>query len=199
MTTLFVALAVGVAFGALLQRSGLGRPDFILRALRLEDLTLLKFMALALGVAAVGIGILSTFGIANLSIKPFYLLGVVLGGLVFGAGFAIAGYCPGTSLVAGAEGRRDAWFTVAGAFVGALAYVFAYPALAPYLVEPLSFGKATLDGALGVTPLFIGVVLGAMLIVAALRLPRTLGKRARISDPDRADLGAGARQEGALS
>lgn len=199
MTTLLVALVVGVAFGALLQRSGVARPDLIVKALRLEDLTLLKFMALSIGVAAVGIGILSAAGTANLAVKPLYLLGVVLGGLVFGVGFAIAGYCPGTSLVACAEGRRDAWFTVAGALVGALAYVLVYPVIAPYLVEPLSFGEVTLYGALGVAPWLAGLAVGAALIIVALRLPRYPGKRAPTSDAKRIDLPAGAGQKGALS
>ncbi len=173
--TLAIALFIGVAFGAILQRSGLARPELMISALRLRDLTLVKFIALAVGVAAVGIGILSSFGLAHLAVKPLVLLGVAAGGLLFGAGFALAGYCPGTSVVGSMEGRRDAFFTVFGGFAGALAYIVAYPALAPRLLEPLSFGALTLSGAAGVGGGVAGAAVGAVFIAASLALPRRPG------------------------
>lgn len=184
MTTFAIALLIGLAFGAILQRSGLARPDVMLDALRLRDLTLVKFIALAVGIAAIGIGALSSLGLAHLSVKPLYLLGVAGGGLLFGAGFALAGYCPGTSIVASMEGRRDAWFSLFGAFAGALAYAVAYPALAPRLVEPLAFGSLTLSGAAGVGAGTAGAVVGAAFIAIALALPsRPRAQRARSAAP----------------
>jgi hypothetical protein len=175
--TLAIALFIGLAFGALLQRSGLARPDTMLDALRLRDLTLVKFMGLAIGVAAIGIAILSSLGLAHLSIKPLYVLGVGAGGLLFGVGIALSGYCPGTTLVASMEGRWDALFAVLGAFAGALAYVIAYPALAPRLVEPYTFGSLTLGGVAGVGGGIAGAVVGAGFIAIALALPLRPGAR----------------------
>lgn len=176
MTWLY-ALGIGVVFGALLQRVGASRYDRILDMLRLRDLTILKFMLLAIGVGAVGIGTLGQFGLANLSIKPLYLWGVALGGLVFGVGFALSGYCPGTSLVACAEGRRDAFATVAGALVGALAYTFAHPVLRPILVEPADLDKLTVGSLTGMGPALAGILGGALFIVIAFVLPRRPGTR----------------------
>lgn len=175
--TFVVALLIGLGFGAILQRTGLSRPDFMLDALRLRDLTLVKFMALAIGVAAIGIGMLSSLGLAHLAVKPLYVLGVAGGGILFGAGFALAGYCPGTSIIASVEGRRDAWFTLFGALAGALAYIVAYPALAPRLVEPASFGNLTLAGAAGVSSGVAGAVAGAIFIALALALPSRPGQK----------------------
>lgn len=177
--TFAIALLIGLGFGAILQRSGLSRPDIMINALRLRDLTLVKFMALAIGVAAIGIGVLSSLGLAHMAVKPLYVLGVAGGGLLFGAGFALAGYCPGTSIIASVEGRRDAWFTVFGAIAGALAYIVAYPGLAPRLIEPLSFGNLTLAGAAGVSNGIAGAVAGAIFIALALALPSHPGQRAR--------------------
>ncbi|HEX8954344.1 MAG TPA: YeeE/YedE thiosulfate transporter family protein, partial [Polyangia bacterium] len=163
-------LGVGVVFGTLLQRVGASRYEQILGTLRLRDLTILKFMMLAIGIAMLGVAVLSLAGVAHLAVKPLYIAGVLVGGLVFGVGFGLSGYCPGTGLVACVEGKRDAWFTVAGAFAGALAYALAYPALKPLLVEPLNFGPLTLASLTGAA--WAGVVVGPLFIALALLLPR---------------------------
>lgn len=175
--TLAIALLIGLAFGALLQRSGLARPDTMLGALRWRDLTLVKLMGLAIGVAAIGIAILSSLGLAHLSIKPLYLLGVGAGGLLFGTGIAVSGYCPGTILVASTEGRRDAWFALLGALTGALAYVVAYPLLEPRLVAPFSFGRLTLGELAGVGGGVAGLVVGVSFIAISFALPLRPGAR----------------------
>jgi len=182
---LALAFGVGVCFGALLQRVGASRHELILGTLRLRDLTILKFLLLAIGVAAVGTGVLAAFGQAHFAIKPAYVAGVLLGGLVFGVGFALSGYCPGTCLVASAEGRRDAWFTVAGGFLGALVYTLAFPALKPLLVDRWNLGPVTLGQVLHLSPAVPGVVVGLVLIAVALVLPRTPGARS----PTAAQLG----------
>lgn len=178
MLALIVPLVIGLAFGAILQRVGASSYELILGTLRLENLTILKFMLLAIGVAAVGIGGLSAFGLAHLAIKPLYLWGVLLGGLVFGVGFALSGYCPGTSLVACVEGRRDAWATVGGAFAGAIAYTLAYPFLRPLLVLPADFGKVTVTTTTGLSPTLAGLIGGGLFIALAFLLPRTPQRRA---------------------
>lgn len=180
MTTLLVALVIGILFGALLQRVGASKPDLIVEALRLRDLTILKFMALAIGVAAAGMGVLGAAGAGHFAIKPLYVLGVFFGGLVFGVGFAVSGYCPGTSLVAAAEGRRDALFTVAGALAGALAYTLLFPALKPWLVDPWNLGKLTLAGA---HPLAAGLSFGAAFVLASLLLPTRPGRSSSRATP----------------
>lgn len=177
MIGLALPLIIGVAFGGLLQRVGASRYERILGTLRLRDLTILKFMLLAIGVATVGVGVLSLFGLAHLSVKPLYLVGVLLGGLIFGVGFGLSGYCPGTGLVACAEGKRDAWFTVAGGLTAALVYAIAFPVLKPLLVDPLNFGPLTLSSVTGSRPAYASLLVGPLFITLALLLPRFPGRR----------------------
>lgn len=174
MTPLLVPFVIGIGFGALLQRVGASRYERIVGTLRLSDLTILKFMMLAIGVATLGVALLSLGGVAHLSVKPLYVAGVLLGGLVFGVGFGLSGYCPGTTLVACAEGKRDAWFTVAGGLLGALAYAVAFPAVKPLLVDRFNFGPLTLASLSGAA--WAGLVAGPLFIALALVLPRYPGQ-----------------------
>lgn len=178
--TALLSLAIGAAFGAILQRVQVSDPDRIVGTLTLRDLTVLKFMLLAIGVASIGIGGLVAVGLAHLKIKALPLLAVVAGGLVFGAGFAVAGYCPGTCLVGAAEGRRDAAFTLAGGLLGALAYALVHPLAARWLAAPIDCGKPTVATVTGLPAPMLGVVLGAFVIALAVSLPTHPGEpRAR--------------------
>jgi uncharacterized membrane protein YedE/YeeE len=172
---LLIPFVIGIGFGALLQRVGASRYERIVGTLRLRDLTILKFMLLAIGVAMVGVAALSLGGIAHLAVKPLYVAGVLLGGLLFGVGFALSGYCPGTGLVACVEGKRDAWFTVAGGFLGALAYALAFPRVKPILVDPFNFGPMTLSSVSGLA--WAGLVAGPLFIGLALLLPQYPGRK----------------------
>ena len=98
-----VSALLGLAFGAVMQRAQVSSPDRIVSTLTLRDLTVLKIILLAVGVAAIGIGGLTALGLAHLKIKALTLVAVAGGGLVFGLGFALAGYCPGTCLVGAAH------------------------------------------------------------------------------------------------
>jgi hypothetical protein len=55
-------------------------------------------------------------------IVPTNYAAQLVGGLVFGAGFVIGGYCPGTAVVACASGRIDAWMFVLGLLAGIAFY-----------------------------------------------------------------------------
>ena len=169
---LLIALGVGALFGVFIQRAGASRYDRILGMLRLRDLTILKFMLLAIGTAAVAIGVLAAFGLAHFSIKPLHLWGVAAGGAVFGVGFALSGYCPGTTLVACAEGKKDAWVTVAGGLLGALAYTLAYPLLKPLFVDSGDLGRPTVSTLTGMGPSVAGVLVGGAFIALAFALPK---------------------------
>jgi hypothetical protein len=176
-TAILVSVALGLAFGAILQRVQASSPDRIVATLTLRDLTILKFMILAIGVGAVGIGALTALGLAHLKVKALMLLAVGGGGLVFGAGFALAGYCPGTCLVGAAEGRKDARYTIVGGLAGALAFALAYPALKPVLIDRLAFGSPTLAEVSGLGKGLAGAIFGAVLIAVAFALPTRPGAR----------------------
>ena len=127
MLTLALGLALGAVFGALLQLSGASSHTKIVNALRLKDLTIMKLILMAIGVGLMGVHLLDLFGLANMKVKELYLLGLVIASAIFGVGFALTGYCPGTALAACAEGKPDAWVTVLGGLCGALAFAFIFP------------------------------------------------------------------------
>src|SRR5659263_311112 len=168
---LIVGLLTGIAFGAILQRVGASSFEMIVNMLRLKDLTVLKFFFLALAAGSLGIYTLDSLGTANIGIAPLYLLGITVGGLIFGVGWAISGYCPGTSLVAMGEGKIDAAITVLGGLVGALVLALTWDWIKPLLVDPLNF-NANLPDVLGVKPLLVAIVLTAAIVAFVIHLDR---------------------------
>jgi uncharacterized membrane protein YedE/YeeE len=169
---LVLGLLIGMAFGAILTLSGLSDPRGIVDMLRLKDLRLFKLLVVAIGTGMVGIALLDAAGSAHTSIKALHVLAIAVGAVIFGLGFAVTGYCPGTSLAAAAQGRRDAYFTVAGGLTGAAIHAWLYAWMLPRLVEPLSFGKPTLPAWLGLPALAVALPLGAVLLGLAFRWRR---------------------------
>ncbi|NMC73518.1 MAG: YeeE/YedE family protein [Geobacteraceae bacterium] len=155
MTTLIYGLVTGILFGFLLQKGRVLRYDKQLGALRLMDMTIVKFMFSAVLVGMVGVYLLNDLGLAKLSIKPMIVGGVVIGGLIFGIGWGLLGYCPGTSLGAFGEGRWDSVWGIVGMLCGAALYAEAFPAMKATVLTWGDFGKITLPQVLGVSHWFI--------------------------------------------
>lgn len=176
--TLIYGLLVGIAMGWLIQRVRASSPSMIARNLRLEDLSILKFMAVTIAVGAVGVYLLAGFGApVKLDVKPLYVGGVLVGGLIFGVGFALSGYCPGTCVVGAGEGRRDALFALGGGVVGALMFTLLYRVIEPVLIRPYNYGKVTLADlvqrpAIGVALALALVILAFVMFVPTVRLRR---------------------------
>lgn len=168
---LIVGLLTGIAFGAILQRVGASSFEMIVNMLRLKNLTVLKFFFLAVATGSLGIYTLDSVGTAHIGIAPLYLLGITVGGLIFGVGWAVSGYCPGTSLVAMGEGKIDAAITVLGGLVGALVLALTWDWIKPLLVDPLNF-NANLPEVLGVKPLLVAIVLTAAIVAFVIHLDR---------------------------
>jgi uncharacterized membrane protein YedE/YeeE len=120
---LWVALAVGAAFGFTLERAGMGNAKKLVGQFYLTDMTVFKVMFSAILTAMLGVFWLSRLGVLDISrvyVPETWLLPQLAGGLVFGVGFAAAGLCPGTSCVSAATGRVDGMAAVAGMFAGVL-------------------------------------------------------------------------------
>ena len=150
MMTLVYGLITGILFGFFLQKGRVLRYDKQIGALLLQDMTIVKFMLSHIAVAMVGVYFLYDMGIVKLSLKPMIVGAVVLGGLIFGLGWGLLGYCPGTSLGALGEGRTDAIWGIAGMLVGAGIYAEAYPYLQKTVLTWGNYGKITIPQALGV-------------------------------------------------
>ena len=110
---LALGLISGIAFGFLLQKGRVAKFHVIVGQFLLKDWTVLKVMLTAVAVGAVGVWAMVSLGMASLTIKPAAFGGVIVGAVLFGVGMAIFGYCPGTSVAACGEGRRDAMVGVA--------------------------------------------------------------------------------------
>jgi len=164
---LIFGLITGIGFGILLQRAEVIRFDRQIGALMLKDMTIVKFMLSTILVGMVGVYLLADLGLAKLSLKPLILGGNVLGGLIFGVGWALLGYCPGTAGAALGEGRVDALAGMAGMLLGAGVYAEAYPALKDSVLTWGDFGKVTLPSLLGVNhwPVIVVFVAGGVLLL----------------------------------
>jgi uncharacterized membrane protein YedE/YeeE len=134
--SLLGAVALGVAFGFVLERSGFGRAQKLVAQFYLTDLTVYRVMFTAVVTAAVGSSLLAALGLLELKAVtvnyPTFLWPMILGGLLVGAGFVTSGYCPGTSVVAAASGKLDGLLTVAGVVIGTVAYAEFQPAVAAF-------------------------------------------------------------------
>ena len=182
MTSIILAIVIGAAFGAVLDRIGATNPNWIGKMLTLTHLHLMKTILLAIGTGSVlmfGGQMLGLVDVGHMSVKTAYV-GVFIGGLLLGAGWAAAGYCPGTGVCAAASGRKDALFFIAGGLLGAAAYMLTYPA---WKASGLLDGEKMTLGAVPGTeyPAFfnlsgdvLGVVMGLAFVAIAIALPERL-------------------------
>lgn len=105
---LVLGLFTGILFGILLQKGGVAKYRVILGQFLLKDWTVVKVMGTAVVVGMIGIYALLPTGMVSLHIKPLQWGGIIFGGLMFGVGMSLLGYCSGTGVAACGEGRRDA-------------------------------------------------------------------------------------------
>jgi uncharacterized protein len=166
-SSLLVAVAIGTAFGFTLERAGLGNARKLAGQFYFTDLTVFKVMFSAILVAMLGAFWLGRLGILDLRavyVPETWLVPQLIGGLLFGAGFVVAGLCPGTSCVSAATGRGDGLAVVAGMFGGVLIAGLAFSALQP-LYESTGRGSLTLPELLHVP---YGAVVCAIVVMALL-------------------------------
>ena len=133
--SLVVALVIGIAFGWCLERSGMGSARKLIGQFYLTDLTVFKVMFTAIITAMLGIFWLGWIGFLDISrvyVPETYIVPQLVGGIIFGVGFATAGLCPGTSCVSAVTGRGDGVATVLGMLVGVLLAGFFFGVLEPF-------------------------------------------------------------------
>jgi uncharacterized membrane protein YedE/YeeE len=126
---LLTALFIGIGFGYILEKGGLGNAKKLIAQFLLKDLAVFKVMFTAIVTALIGVFILSANGyliIDLIEISDSYFVPQLAGGLLLGIGFAISGYCPGTTIVGMASGKIDAIFSFIGLFLGTLLFAFVY-------------------------------------------------------------------------
>ena len=120
-----VYLAIGFAFGFILESAGFGDARRLAAQFYFSELRVLKVMFTAIIVAMTLIFLSTALGLLDYDevwVNPTYLWPGILGGLIMGVGFIIGGYCPGTSLVSMATLKVDGFFFVLGVIAGVLAF-----------------------------------------------------------------------------
>jgi len=172
-------LITGVVFGFLLQKGQVAKYRVIVGQFLFTDYTVLKIMLTAIVVGAVGVwGMLQLGMIQHLHVKPAVLAANAVGGLIFGLGMALLGYCPGTGVAAMGEGSRHARWGFAGMILGAAAFAAAFPFLEKGFMKlgevAVTAGdtvnsKVTLTDITGVSPwVYIAALAVISLVVFAL-------------------------------
>ena len=165
---LAIALALGIGFGFVLERAGFGSARKLTAVFYLYDMAVVKVMFSAVVTTMVGLFALSAIGLLDLSqlyVEPTNLVAQLVGGLLFGAGFLIGGYCPGTSMAAIATGRKDGMVFALGMLAGVYAYAEFTPQLDDWYKET-AIGELTMPSLTGIgmgwwTLAFIAVLLAA--------------------------------------
>jgi uncharacterized membrane protein YedE/YeeE len=177
---LLLGLLTGIVFGFLLQKGRVAKYEVILGQFLLRDWTVLKIMLTAVAVGAVGIYAMTALAWTTLQVKPLQVGGIIIGAILFGIGMAVLGYCPGTTVAACGEGRRDAMAGLVGMLVGAAVYVLAWPVLRRLIGAGGNFGKITMPEISHVSPwLWIGILVLAVLVLRVL-----IARRYERSHPD---------------
>jgi uncharacterized protein len=143
----FLFVFFGFLFGYFLLQARLNRYDTISGMATLEDFTVAKAIMMALGVGTILVSIIIAMGAASFGIRPFIPGTLIVGGLIFGAGMAILGYCPGTLMVSLGEGSLDALAGIAGGICGGVFFYY----VVPYLdaLNGINLGKLSLHSVVG--------------------------------------------------
>jgi uncharacterized membrane protein YedE/YeeE len=149
-TSLLLAVIIGFFFGFFLQRGGLGDPHKLTGVFYLTDFTAPKAMFTAILVASSGVYLLSDLGLMDIGkmwLVPTFFRSQIAAGFVFGIGFVLSGYCPGTVIAALASGRLDALLAMAGIAAGSFLFAILYPLIKPFYfssnMDGLTIQKAT--------------------------------------------------------
>ncbi|MBE0652927.1 MAG: YeeE/YedE family protein [Bacteroidales bacterium] len=167
-----ITLLFGFLFGTILLYAKLNKHNTIAGMATLENLAVAKTIAFAIGLGAILVNLEIAMGFASYHVKPFILGGVILGGLVFGTGMAILGYCPGTLAISLGEGSLDAFTGILGGIAGGLVFTFLWPSIQVILGPDLgSISLQSLAGS-GLSFYILLILTGSVFMFAAFWLDR---------------------------
>lgn len=152
-TQIWLGLFSGIAFGFIIQRVGATNANKMAKAHLMLEADIPRFMLMAVILSAVGLYGLQSAGIDNSSVLPTSLVATGIAAVLFGIGWGVCGYCPGTTWAAVGEGRMDAVFALLGGLAGAAVFAHFHERLIPLLYGPTNVGRLTLGGWLGGKPI----------------------------------------------
>lgn len=170
-TSLVVSLIIGFFFGFVLERAGFADSRTLTNIFYFRDMRVLRVMFSALTTAMVGLIVLGWLGLFDYSVLleysllETYLWPQLVGGIIFGLGFVIGGYCPGTSIVGIASGKIDAIVFLGGMFVGIYVFAAGFPLWSGFYMSS-DLGRLTLWQVFGVPMSVMAALIVAMALVA---------------------------------
>ena len=167
---LALGLLFGLAFGFLLQKGGVAKYHVLIGVLLLEDFTVIKVMLTAIAVGMIGVFGLNALGLVKLHVKPTRYAANILGGLMFGIGFALLAYCPGTGAAALGQGNYDALAGISGLIAGSYFYAESSGLLDRTFLKWGDRGKLMLPELVGVSPavfilVFVPLLVAVLVVV----------------------------------
>lgn len=121
-------LLIGAYLGVLFTKSEVARWQRVHDMFLFREPHMYLIISVAIVVAMISMFVIKRFGIKTIEGKPItykpkpYHAGVVIGGIMFGAGWAITGACPGPIYAQIGAGEWMAWCTLAGAMLGMFSY-----------------------------------------------------------------------------
>lgn len=161
-------LVCGILFGFILENAGFGSPQKLTAQFKLTDWSVFKVMFTAIVVAALGLWLLRVAGLLkpdSVAVPQALVMASAVGGVLLGAGFAIGGYCPGTSLAGLASGRLDALVFMVGLLLGTTAFVGLYgPAIGTMMAMGAIIDGDTFTDAYGIAEPVVLAVLVLFLV-----------------------------------
>lgn len=149
MTEVLLGFFSGLAFGFIIQRMGATDANRMARAHLMLDPDIPQFMVLTVALSAVGLLGLVAVNTGREMVLPVSLVATGLAAVIFGAGWGLAGYCPGTCWAAVGEGRMDAIFALLGGLAGTAVFAHFHETLIPLLYSPTNLGPRTLGDFFG--------------------------------------------------
>jgi len=163
---LAAGLFFGLIFGFLLQKGGVAKFDILIGVLLLENFVVVKVMLTAIIVGMIGSYILRRMGVIELQINETKYGANAIGGLIFGVGFGLLAYCPGTNAAAVGQGNLDAWVGVLGLLLGSYLYALSSKFTSGTVSRWGKRGKLTLPNWVGVSQgVFIAIAVPALAAV----------------------------------
>jgi thiosulfate/3-mercaptopyruvate sulfurtransferase len=130
----FLALLIGFGFGFALERAGFSSSRRLAGVFYFTDMAVVKVMFSAVLTALLGLSYLIGFGWIQLDqifLMPTLYGAQIVGGLLFGVGFVMGAWCPGTAAAGLAAGRIDALVFLLGTIGGSILFNELFPLLKP--------------------------------------------------------------------
>jgi uncharacterized membrane protein YedE/YeeE len=162
---LWLAVPIGFVFGFALFHAGFTDGRRIAWAFYFKDVgvPVVMFSAIVTGMLGLwGLSLVGFLDISEVYMLPTFLLPMAVGGILFGLGMVIGGYCPGTAIASLATGKIDALVFVVGFLLGSLIFGDLFPVWGDFYNSDY-MGVVRLDQVLGIG---LGTAVFGIIVIA---------------------------------